>query len=253
MQQLAKLVLHLGKRFDGHRWGHGRGCQGFPRGRWFRPGRWFGGLRWRFAPRDLLAGHRARIALEQVGQRPFAAGAVHRLGWLRPLRCRLRRWRLCPELVRLPPRVAEVTLDRGQPRVDLRKALIEPGVQVQHSDRASVPVAAAVAESAANVSNHRMFAFWFRPPEPKCQRSRLPAAGVPQSLRDCPRRASRKAYAAAPKSDTATSATCVGVRPTRTPLASSASALAAAVPLEPDTIAPAWPMVLPCGAVKPAM
>ena len=28
--------------------------------------------------------------------------------------------------------------------------------------------------------------------------------------------------------------------------------MAAAVPDEPDTIAPAWPMVLPSGAVKPA-
>ena len=60
-------------------------------------------------------------------------------------------------------------------------------------------------------------------------------------------------YAAAASSETASSATWVGVRPTRTPLASSASALALAVPCEPDTIAPAWPMVLPGGAVKPAM
>src|SRR6185312_6931022 len=51
----------------------------------------------------------------------------------------------------------------------------------------------------------------------------------------------------------AISATSVGVRPTRTPFASSASALAAAVPFEPDTIAPAWPIVLPGGAVKPAI
>ncbi len=43
-----------------------------------------------------------------------------------------------------------------------------------------------------------------------------------------------------------------GVVPTRTPAASSASFLAAAVPTEPDTIAPAWPMVLPSGASKPA-
>ena len=43
-----------------------------------------------------------------------------------------------------------------------------------------------------------------------------------------------------------------GVLPTRTPTASSASCLACAVPDEPDTIAPAWPMVLPSGAVKPA-
>jgi len=43
------------------------------------------------------------------------------------------------------------------------------------------------------------------------------------------------------------------VRPTRTPWASSAAALAAAVPWDPETIAPAWPIVLPGGAVKPAM
>src|SRR5919206_4429749 len=43
-----------------------------------------------------------------------------------------------------------------------------------------------------------------------------------------------------------------GVLPTRTPAASRASFLAAAVPDEPDTIAPAWPIVLPSGAVKPA-
>ena len=49
------------------------------------------------------------------------------------------------------------------------------------------------------------------------------------------------------------SATWLGVRPTRTPAASSASALAAAVPLEPVTIAPAWPMRLPGGASNPAM
>ena len=43
-----------------------------------------------------------------------------------------------------------------------------------------------------------------------------------------------------------------GVLPTFTPAASRASFLACAVPDEPDTIAPAWPMVLPSGAVKPA-
>ena len=52
---------------------------------------------------------------------------------------------------------------------------------------------------------------------------------------------------------TASSATSVGVRPTRTPRSSSACALAAAVPELPDTIAPAWPICLPAGAVKPAM
>ena len=43
-----------------------------------------------------------------------------------------------------------------------------------------------------------------------------------------------------------------GVLPTLTPTASRASFFAAAVPDEPDTIAPAWPIVLPSGAVKPA-
>jgi hypothetical protein len=51
----------------------------------------------------------------------------------------------------------------------------------------------------------------------------------------------------------AISETSVGVLPTRTPCASRASAFAAAVPFEPEMIAPAWPIVLPGGAVKPAM
>ena len=62
-----------------------------------------------------------------------------------------------------------------------------------------------------------------------------------------------RAYALAASSPAAISATSVGVRPTLTPRASSASAFAAAVPLEPETIAPAWPIVLPGGAVNPAM
>ena len=43
-----------------------------------------------------------------------------------------------------------------------------------------------------------------------------------------------------------------GVLPTFTPTASRASFLACAVPEDPETIAPAWPMVLPSGAVNPA-
>ncbi len=43
-----------------------------------------------------------------------------------------------------------------------------------------------------------------------------------------------------------------GVLPTLTPAASRASFFAAAVPEEPETMAPAWPMVFPSGAVKPA-
>ncbi len=59
--------------------------------------------------------------------------------------------------------------------------------------------------------------------------------------------------ASEPAISAAISATSVGVRPTRTPRASSASCLATAVPAVPETIAPAWPIVLPGGAVKPAM
>lgn len=44
----------------------------------------------------------------------------------------------------------------------------------------------------------------------------------------------------------------VGLRPTFTPASSSASIFAAAVPLPPDTMAPAWPIFLPGGAVTPA-
>ena len=48
------------------------------------------------------------------------------------------------------------------------------------------------------------------------------------------------------------SAVSDGVLPTLTPAASRASFLACAVPDEPDTMAPAWPIVLPSGAVNPA-
>src|SRR5664279_2844256 len=47
-------------------------------------------------------------------------------------------------------------------------------------------------------------------------------------------------------------AVSLGVLPTCTPTFSSASFFAAAVPDEPETIAPACPIVLPSGAVKPA-
>ena len=52
---------------------------------------------------------------------------------------------------------------------------------------------------------------------------------------------------------TASRAVSVGLLPTRTPFASSASFFASAVPEEPEMIAPAWPICLPGGAVKPAM
>ena len=45
----------------------------------------------------------------------------------------------------------------------------------------------------------------------------------------------------------------VGLRPTFTPAARSASILPCAVPLPPLVIAPAWPIFLPSGAVTPAM
>ena len=57
----------------------------------------------------------------------------------------------------------------------------------------------------------------------------------------------------APIVSTASWAVSVGLLPTRTPLASSASFFASAVPEEPEMIAPAWPICLPGGAVKPAM
>jgi len=52
---------------------------------------------------------------------------------------------------------------------------------------------------------------------------------------------------------TAIFAVSVGLSPTRTPFASRASFFAWAVPEEPEMIAPAWPICLPGGAVKPAM
>ena len=52
--------------------------------------------------------------------------------------------------------------------------------------------------------------------------------------------------------DRARRAVSDGVLPTLTPAASRASFLACAVPEEPETMAPAWPIVLPSGAVKPA-
>ena len=89
-----------------------------------------------------------------------------------------------------------------------------------------------------------------------CRLSRRVPAGrgvPPQPPRRQPRPPAAHTAERFPSSETASSATWVGVRPTRTPRRSSASALARAVPCEPETIAPAWPIVLPGGAVKPAM
>ena len=47
-------------------------------------------------------------------------------------------------------------------------------------------------------------------------------------------------------------AVSLGVLPTLTPAASSATFFASAVPEDPETIAPAWPIVFHSGAVKPA-
>ncbi|MCU1355167.1 MAG: hypothetical protein JWM89_585 [Acidimicrobiales bacterium] len=52
---------------------------------------------------------------------------------------------------------------------------------------------------------------------------------------------------------TISSPASVGLLPTLTPASVRASILAAAVPLPPDTMAPAWPIFLPGGAVTPAM
>ena len=63
---------------------------------------------------------------------------------------------------------------------------------------------------------------------------------------------SRAGYEPA-RTSTAICAASVGLLPTRTPFASRASFFASAVPDEPEMIAPAWPICLPGGAVKPAM
>ena len=66
--------------------------------------------------------------------------------------------------------------------------------------------------------------------------------------------AEQPAYEHQPRATPATSsAASVGEVPTRMPFASSASFLPCAVPDEPEMIAPACPIVLPGGAVKPAM
>src|SRR5512133_2618296 len=57
----------------------------------------------------------------------------------------------------------------------------------------------------------------------------------------------------APATSAASWAASVGVVPTRTPWASRASFLPSAVPAVPEMIAPAWPIVFPGGAEKPAM
>ena len=51
---------------------------------------------------------------------------------------------------------------------------------------------------------------------------------------------------------TMSSPASVGFSPTLTPASLRASILASAVPLPPETMAPAWPIFLPGGAVTPA-
>ena len=78
----------------------------------------------------------------------------------------------------------------------------------------------------------------------------LRAAGLLRPPVECSRESDQ---VLAPTTSAASCATSVGVVPTRTPPASSASFFACAVPEVPEMIAPAWPIVLPGGAVKPAM
>ncbi|MCU1466781.1 MAG: hypothetical protein JWM72_2709 [Actinomycetia bacterium] len=56
-----------------------------------------------------------------------------------------------------------------------------------------------------------------------------------------------------PTTSAISSPAAVGFVATRTPAASRASIFACAVPLDPETMAPAWPIFLPGGAVTPAM
>lgn len=61
------------------------------------------------------------------------------------------------------------------------------------------------------------------------------------------------AYDDSPSASATSSATSEGFVAARMPAARNASLLASAVLSPPETIAPAWPIVLPSGAVKPAM
>jgi hypothetical protein len=60
-----------------------------------------------------------------------------------------------------------------------------------------------------------------------------------------------ESYSAA-RTSRSRAAVSLGVLPTLTPAASRASFFPCAVPAPLETMAPAWPMVLPSGAVKPA-
>ena len=89
-----------------------------------------------------------------------------------------------------------------------------------------------------------------------CRRSGAPRANEIVSFAIASEHSNAPArWAAQPPRSTSTAicAVSVGLSPTRTPFASSASFFACAVPEEPEMIAPAWPICLPGGAVKPAM
>ena len=65
-------------------------------------------------------------------------------------------------------------------------------------------------------------------------------------------RGERRAQARVRTMSTMASPASVGLWATVTPAADRASILAWAVPLEPETMAPAWPILRPGGAVTPA-
>ena len=118
--------------------------------------------------------------------------------------------------------------------------------RISHADpRARMrnpPLGAEPRRSARTSSRHARNA-----PEARPQRTRLPSLDRvgDGSL------AGRRGYSAL-NTCRSSSAVSLGVLPTFTPAASRASFFAWAVPAEPDTMAPAWPIVLPSGAVKPA-
>ena len=89
--------------------------------------------------------------------------------------------------------------------------------------------------------------------QPALDRGRPRGPQPRTAFRDVRLRGNRRRGGDHPAAACTSSATSVGVRPTRTPAASSASAFAIAVPMEPVTMAPACPIRLPGGASNPAM
>src|SRR5262249_12100426 len=76
---------------------------------------------------------------------------------------------------------------------------------------------------------------------------------VAQGAQHFGREVAESAQHVQPESSAASPAASVGVVPTRTPCASSACFFPSAVPLEPEMIAPAGPIVSRGGAEKRAM